>query len=583
MRILFLTHAFNSLTQRLFVELRRLGHEVSVEFDINDRVSEEAVALYAPDLVLAPFLKRAIPESIWQNHLCWIVHPGPLGDRGPSSLDWAIAESAPRWGVTVLQAEAAMDAGPVWASVPFAMRPATKGSLYRGEVTEAAVQAVRQALDNLATPGFTPQRAPVGADGQPGTWRPLMCQAERAIDWSRDDTATVLARLSAADGHPGVLDEIGGLPVYLHAPWPESSLRGQPGEILGTRDGAICRATLDGAVWITHLREPKGLKLPATQVLGERLAGVSDVPLDPFAVPAGETWQEIRYREANGVGYLFFDFHNGAMSPEQCRRLQRACERADQCDTRVLVLMGGRDFWSNGIHLTRIEADEHPAEASWENIQAMDDLTRTLIEMRERLVVSVMRGNAGAGGVFLALAADQVWATPGVLLNPHYKNMGNLYGSEYWTYLLPRRVGEEAVDDILGNRLPLGTPEALSLGLLDAVLESQGAGAEAEVMRCAEALAGNPALPERIAAKARHRAEEEAHRPLQAYRDEELARMSLNFFGFDPSYHVARYSFVWRRPHSRTPLHLALHRSRKVRSGKGECQGMGTLGAESSV
>ena len=52
------------------------------------------------------------------------------------------------------------------------------------------------------------------------------------------------------------------------------------------------------------------------------------------------------------------------------------------------------------------------------------------------------RGNAGAGGCFLALAADQVWAHGGVVLNPHYKNMGNLYGSEYWTYLLPRRVGE---------------------------------------------------------------------------------------------------------------------------------------------
>ncbi|TFH86563.1 hydrogenase maturation protein [Billgrantia azerbaijanica] len=563
MRILFLTHAFNSLTQRLFVELRRLGHEVSIEFDINDRVSEEAVALYAPDLVLAPFLKRAIPETIWRHHLCWIVHPGPLGDRGPSSLDWAIAEGASRWGVTVLQAEAAMDAGPVWASVPFALRPATKGSLYRAEVSDAAVAAVRQALANLATPGFTPRCLPAGEGGQPGTWRPLMRQAERAIDWSRDTTDRVLARLRAADGHPGVRDEIRGLPVSLYNPWPEASLRGAPGELLATRDGAICRATLDGAVWITHLREPQGLKLPATQVLGERLAGVPDAPLDPFVVPAGETWQEIRYREANGVGYLFFDFHNGAMSTAQCRRLRQACERADRRDTRVLVLMGGRDFWSNGIHLNRIEADEHPAEASWENIQAMDDLTRTLIEMRERLVVSVMRGNAGAGGVFLALAADRVWATPGVMLNPHYKNMGNLYGSEYWTYLLPRRVGEAGVDDVLGNRLPLGTPEALSLGLLDAVLESQGAAAESEVVQRAEALAADPALPGWIADKARRRAEDEAHRPLQAYRDDELARMSLNFFGFDPSYHVARYSFVWRRPHSRTPLHLALHRNRR--------------------
>ena len=34
---------------------------VSVEFDINDRVTEEAVALFRPELVVAPFLKRAIP------------------------------------------------------------------------------------------------------------------------------------------------------------------------------------------------------------------------------------------------------------------------------------------------------------------------------------------------------------------------------------------------------------------------------------------------------------------------------------------------------------------------------------------
>ncbi|PVV27315.1 MAG: hypothetical protein B6D79_03050, partial [gamma proteobacterium symbiont of Ctena orbiculata] len=51
MRILFLTHAFNSLTQRLHVELRALGHEVSVEFDINDAVALEAVDLHRPDLI----------------------------------------------------------------------------------------------------------------------------------------------------------------------------------------------------------------------------------------------------------------------------------------------------------------------------------------------------------------------------------------------------------------------------------------------------------------------------------------------------------------------------------------------------
>ena len=125
MRILLLCHSFNSLTQRLHVELERIGHELSVELDINDATAIEAVELFRPDLILAPFLKRAIPEEIWRNHLCLVVHPGPPGDQGPSALDWAVLKDVREWGVTVLQADADMDAGPVWAYRTFPMRPAT--------------------------------------------------------------------------------------------------------------------------------------------------------------------------------------------------------------------------------------------------------------------------------------------------------------------------------------------------------------------------------------------------------------------------------------------------------------------------
>ncbi len=100
----------------------------------------EAVALYRPALIVAPFLKRAIPEAVWRHTVCLVVHPGIVGDRGPSALDWAIAEGEREWGVTVLQAQAEMDAGPVWAAETFAMREASKSSLYRNEVTEAATR-----------------------------------------------------------------------------------------------------------------------------------------------------------------------------------------------------------------------------------------------------------------------------------------------------------------------------------------------------------------------------------------------------------------------------------------------------------
>jgi len=68
MRILLLVHSFNSLAQRIFVELGRDGHELSVELDIHDRVTEEAAALFRPSLILAPFLKRAIPAT---TRSCW--------------------------------------------------------------------------------------------------------------------------------------------------------------------------------------------------------------------------------------------------------------------------------------------------------------------------------------------------------------------------------------------------------------------------------------------------------------------------------------------------------------------------------
>ena len=560
MRLLFLTHSFNSLTQRLYVECTRRGHAVAVEFDIHDSVTEEAVALWRPDLVLATYLRRPIPPSVWRNVPCLVVHPGPVGDRGPSALDWAILRGATEWGVTLLQAEAEMDAGPVWAARRFPLRPARKSSVYRHEVTEAALACVLEALAHAEAGGFTP--IPAAEHPQrDGAWQPAMTQAERAIDWRSDPTATVLRKVHASDGAPGVLDPSLGDGLYLFDASAAPGLAGNPGALLAQRDGAVARATVDGAVWLGHLRRglpaAGGLKLPATTLLGERAAELPELACDPFDPAVGEV---LRYSEANGVGVIEFAFHNGAMASDQCARLRALLAEVARRDVRVLVLAGGPDFWSNGMHLNRIEAAPSAADASWENINAIDDLALAIVQCTRQLTVAALAGNAGAGGVFLALAADRVVVRDGVVLNPHYKSMGNLYGSEYWTYQLPRRVGAEAAARLTAHRLPVGGHEARALGLVDAVLPGDRDGFLAAVRAEAEALAAAPDFAARLAAKAARRAQDEAARPLAAYRADELARMHQNFYGFDPSYHVARYNFVFRVPHSRTPLYLACHR-----------------------
>ncbi|MCU7830342.1 MAG: hydrogenase maturation protein [Candidatus Thiodiazotropha sp. (ex Myrtea sp. 'scaly one' KF741663)] len=558
MRILFLTHAFNSLTQRLHVELRSLGHQVSVEFDINDAVAQEAVERYQPDLVIAPFLKRAIPESIWRRHVCLVVHPGIRGDRGPSSLDWAILKGETRWAVTVLQANEEMDAGDIWASVEFEMRAASKGSLYRNEVTEAAVEAIRLSVDRFAAGDFRPEPLDASNPDIQGEWRPLAKQADRSIDWQRDSSESVLSRIRSGDGVPGVKDTLFGRECFLFDARPEPKLKGAPGELIARCGPAICRATVDGAVWIGHLKEKSGehpFKLPATQLLADEIEHLPEIEADEAS-----GYREIWYEEADGVGLLHFPFYNGAMSSEQCEALLQVYRQAKQRETKVILLMGGPDYWSNGMHLNRIEAASSAADESWRNINAIDDLAREIIETESHLTIAALQGNAGAGGVFLARAADEVWARRGVILNPHYKDMGNLYGSEYWTYLLPRYAGKENAERIVESRLPMGVDEAKSLSLIDQVIDGPSAGFVPQVRQLATAMIRTPAFTERLHYKNARRQADESLKPLARYREEELEQMKHNFYGFDPSYHVARYNFVYKVPKSRTPLTLANHR-----------------------
>ncbi|MDE2118493.1 MAG: enoyl-CoA hydratase/isomerase family protein, partial [Betaproteobacteria bacterium] len=268
----------------------------------------------------------------------------------------------------------------------------------------------------------------------------------------------------------------------------------------------------------------------------------------------------IRYEEADGVGYLYFDFYNGAMSTELCRLLLAAYRKACARPTRVIVLMGGEDFWSNGIHLNLIEAADSPADESWNNIQAMDDLAEAIIRTTSHLTIAALAGNAGAGGAFLALAADLVWARPGIVLNPHYKNMGNLYGSELWSYTLPKRVGAEQAQGIMQNRLPLGAEQARRMGIVDACFGTDMESFRNEVKQRALELSAMPDYGERLAAKTGARQRDESIKPLVLYREAELVEMRRNFYGFDPSYHYARYQFVHKTPHAWTPRHLCRHR-----------------------
>ena len=171
---------------------------------------------------------------------------------------------------------------------------------------------------------------------------------------------------------------------------------------------------------------------------------------------------------------------------------------------------------------------------------------REVIETDSHLVVSALTGDAAAGGVPFALAADHVLAREDVVLNPYYRHMGGLYGSEYWTYLLPRRVGAEATAG--SPRPPFDAGRHARARSRSACSTPRSArprrlprGRARATPSCWRATRDTrPGWPR----SARARARDEQRKPLAAYRAEELARSHECFFGADRSYHEARRRFV---------------------------------------
>ncbi len=525
MHILLLSTTFNSLTQAVFVHLRDREYKVSVLY----AVDLERILDYDPDMILCPYLKSYLPEEIFDRYPTYILHPGPRGDRGASSLEYALERDA--WGVVWLRADRELDGGDIYASCDFAVRDSYKASLYRQEVTACALQSLDTLLD-----------APLPQKQILNPLHDAFTQQMRSIGWYHDSTDVIVKKIHQGDSFPGVLDEILGVKCYLFGVWREDRFRGKPKEILAKRDGAICLGTVDGAVWISHLREPHRFKLPATYVLKDRLAGVKEDRLPLLFDKSYATFYETSVEMRDEVAYLCFNFHNGAMSDAQCVRLKYAVEYLkSQC--KVLVLVGGMDFFSNGIHLNILEDSKKQGEDGWANINAMNDLIRSILFADEIVTVASLARNAGAGGVFMALACDFVVAREGVVLNPHYKTLG-LTGSEYHTYTLPKRVGEEKARELLDGCLPISAHEAKGIGMVDEVYHDSY---YEKLHTFALSKYDDDFLWEKQEFLEEHREE------IEACKERELAVMYPEFWDEDSDFHKLRQEFVYKRCLTSTP------------------------------
>ena len=544
MKITLLVTTFNSLSQMAYTKFKEKGHGVDVVYAVDKTQMIKEIAAFGPDIIVCPFLKKFVPKEIFTRYPTFVVHPGIIGDKGAFALENAIKGEKKEWGVTVLQANEEFDGGDVYAQVRFEMRKSHKASIYRQEVYRSASKALELLLKHRADEDFTPIPQP------PTPMHPRITQNDLHIDWERDTTDEIIKKIYMGDSYPGVLDEILGIKCYLFGAHKEERFRGRPKEILAKRDGAICLGAVDGAVWVSHLEPLEGFKLPATYVLKSRLKGVKDERLPLIFDRSYATFYEISCDKEDGVAYLHFRFHNGAFRAEQCMRLKYAFEYIKK-EVGVVVLMGGEDFFSNGINLNILENSKKNGEDGWSNINAINDLVRSIIFAEDVITVASLHQNAGAGGVFLAAACDFVVGRGDVVLNPHYKTLG-LSGSEYHTYTLPKRVGKERAKKLLEECLPISGKEAHTIGLLDEVLG--GEYMQSLKTFCRNLMEDQEWYDEYLWEKEGFLMENEA--VIEQHKEEELKVMHPEFWDENSPFHALRRDFVYKVCPTQTPKRL---------------------------
>lgn len=568
-------------------------------------------------MILCPFLTKRIPEAIWKDksRICLIVHPGIHGDRGASSIDWALKERASEWGVTVLQADegkfcavcavgkpsglcvaerkvshflmcyfprpccSEMDAGAIWSTKNVAVPAnATKSSLYSGVLADAAMEALHETFAKIC---LQKQGTPLDYSDPnvKGRLRDNMKIKDRAINFDQD-AARVAAAIRVSDSSPGAPHVLDGHKVFLYGAHVDEEVAtkttaSQPGSIVGKRNGAVLIACAQGAVWVSHMKG-RGkdstlarIKLAAADVLPTKL--VHTVPELPEgertfsegeSIPSGfrDMWATI---SQDGCAFLYFPFLNGAMSTDQCIRLTSFFNELEAMESvKVVVLAGGPSNWSNGINLNTIEASEDPSKESWENINAINDFVKAVFSS-DKVTVAALQGNAGAGGAMAALACDLVWAHEQTVFNPHYKSMG-LFGSEYWTHFLPQRVGSKMAKSLTENCLPVSAKRAKMIGMVDCVLTDQR-----DLFLEEARVQGNMLASNENGSLAKIQEEKKLERTPQWYasvekaRDHELGTMLDNFD--NQEYIRARQNFVHKKSPLATSSHLSLQAYRSPR------------------
>ena len=251
--------------------VKALAEEVGIEVyqprTLRDPEAQEQLRAYRPDLLIVAAYGLLLPQAILDipTHGCLNVHASLLPRwRGAAPIQAAILAGDDKSGVCLMQMEAGLDTGPVFAAADVRLTERMTAGDLHDVLAELGGSLLVENLAAIVSGELTS----VGQDESLATYAGKIDKTDAQLDWSLD-AHDVDRRVRAYNPVPGANFGLGGERIKVWRATPLTSGSGQPGEVLQADRDAVVVACGSGALAISELQRPGRGRVSAQEFVNQ--------------------------------------------------------------------------------------------------------------------------------------------------------------------------------------------------------------------------------------------------------------------------------------------------------------------------
>jgi len=224
----------------------------------------EVVRSLDPDLIVVVAFGQLLSKALLSipKQGCLNVHASLLPKyRGAAPIQWAIIRGETVTGATTMLLDEGMDTGPMLKSVSLPISGEDTTATLSARLAESGARLLISTMEEMEK-GLI---RPVPQDSTQATYAPIIRKENGRVDWS--ESAEAIERKNRAlTSWPGMFTyHHKRLLKLLKLRVGDTTRVGQPGEILGLKNGRLRVATGTGTLEILEVQPENGKRMSVTQ------------------------------------------------------------------------------------------------------------------------------------------------------------------------------------------------------------------------------------------------------------------------------------------------------------------------------